>query len=177
MGNVSSFIQLSFLGLCVLLEEDHRARPTARCRCAIEMVVDPCGDLHSSVRTSRSVGCAGRWHLHAEVNVLTRDDQSAWSPMGRLMRIDTPGSGEVLEDFLVMLADLVALPRKLVLVVMLRVESRVTLSAAANLRHSQSTWRREWIAKFIQDGPVYREYWAMRARCHSAAQKKGSRSV
>ena len=64
-----------------------------------------------------------------------------------------------------MLADLVALPRKLVLVVMFWVESRVTLSVAANLQHSLSTWRRDLIAKFMQDGPDYRKYWAVRWLC------------
>ena len=45
-----------------------------------------------------------------EKNLSSETSQAAWGLMARLLRVDLPGSGEVVEDFLVRVADLADLP-------------------------------------------------------------------
>lgn len=97
------------LTMCIRLEDF--ARPSAAVMAAIRPLIGQCADVRRHGRTpGRFVGCVGRWRLRVEKNQSTLASQAAWGPMARLLRVDLPGSGEVVEDFLVRVADLADLP-------------------------------------------------------------------
>ena len=92
--------------MCILIED--RFEPSAEVKAALEPFLGECLSLR---RQGRHAGrCAGRWRLRVERNISALPSQSEWGPMAHLLRVDLPGSGEVVEDFLVRVSDLNGLP-------------------------------------------------------------------
>ena len=95
--------------MCILIED--RFEPSAEVKAALEPFLGDCLSFGRQGRhAGRWGGCAGRWRLRVERNVSALPSQSEWGPMARLLRVDLPGSGEVVEDFLVRVSDLDGLP-------------------------------------------------------------------
>ena len=98
--------------MCIDIE-DH-FEPSAEVKAALEPFLGDCLSLSRRgklvVRGRHAGRCTGRWRLRVERNVSALPSQSDWGPMARLLRVDLPGSGEVVEDFLVRVSDLGGLP-------------------------------------------------------------------
>ena len=94
--------------MCIDIE-DH-FEPSAEVKAALEPFLGDCLSLTLSRRGRHAGRCTGRWRLRVERNVSALPSQSDWGPMARLLRVDLPGSGEGVEDFLVRVSDLDGLP-------------------------------------------------------------------
>lgn len=95
--------------MCVQIED--KVDPSPEVQAALASVLGECHGRRGQGRSSgRPAGCAGCWRLRVEKNLSSETSQAAWGLMARLLRVDLPGSGEVVEDFLVRVADLADLP-------------------------------------------------------------------
>ena len=102
--------------MCVKI--DDYAPPSEEVAAVLALAQGDCASLRENLRyPGHKAGCTGGWRMRVEKNVSVVAAQAAWGPMARYMRVDLPGSGEVVEDFVVRLADLARLPGALVCVV------------------------------------------------------------